>query len=315
MKPASNAKLQTRAKIYFWIAGLLSLFWIALFLNSQAEWKQVVKESVKLSPKLMATEDSFYNSRIDPIFEKYCIACHDGNKDKGNLRLDSFRQLNFSGRSGEDLTLSENNLLVERMSLPLTDRLVMPPFGRERHTEQELALIKLWLSQGGSGQLTEEDFPDAPPKARVIKFKDIDWQAIEDLRAPFADKLKGLQNTLPHTLHYLARTSHMLSVNFSHLKPILGDAELFELASISSLIVELDLSNMAVTDASIDLLQTMEALQEIKLVNTAITEQTLDGLLNLPNLKKVFVDAELVNSAIKEQFDAQEIVLFSVKRR
>lgn len=315
MKQASNTTLKKHAKIYFWCVGLLSLFWIALFFNSQTEWKQVVKETLKLSPKLMADQESFYNSRIDPIFEKYCVACHDGNKDKGHLRLDSFRQLSFSGRSGADLTEADNNLLLQRMTLPLTNRLVMPPFGRERHTEQELELIKLWLSKGGSGQLTEEDFPDAPPKARIIKFKDIDWQIIDKLRAPSAKKLKNLQTTFPDTLHYLARTSHMLSVNFSHLTPSIGDAELLELDSISTLIVELDLSNMAVSDGSIDLLQTMQALQKIKLVNTDITEQTLDRLLTLPNLKKVFVDAELVNAAIKERFDAQEIFLFGVKRR
>jgi len=261
MKQAAHTTLKKHAKIYFWSVGLLSLFWLALFLNSQTEWKQVVKETLKLSPTLMASQESFYNSRINPIFEKYCIACHDGNKDKGHLRLDSFRQLSFSGRSGADLTEA------------------------------------------------------APPKARIIKFTDIDWQAIDKLRAPSAEKLKSLQNVFPHALHYLARTSHMLSANFSHLTPSIGDAELLELDSISALIVELDLSNMAVTDGLIDLLQTMQALQEIKLVNTDITEQTLDRLLTLPNLKKVFVDVELVNTSIKERFDAQDIVLFGVKRR
>ena len=158
------------AKSYFWLVALLSLIWLYLYIQSKPAWVQSIKEQLGLSPVLIAKQNSFYNSRIDPIMEKYCAACHDDNKAKGQLRLDSFRQLTFSGKSGADLTLAENNLLLARMKLPATDRMAMPPFGRERHTEDELALIELWLSKGGSGNLTEDDFPEAPAKAKVIKF-------------------------------------------------------------------------------------------------------------------------------------------------
>lgn len=316
-EPAKQVLTQQHrvAKRYFYSVGLLSLLWLILFVNNHPQWIQQIKEVLHLSPILQANDDSFYNSRIDPIFEKYCAACHNANKDKGRLRLDSFRQLSFSGRSQADLTASNNNLLVARMSLPNTDRLAMPPFGRERHTDQELALIKLWLAKGGSGQLTEADFPDAPAKARVIKFKDIDWQQISLLRAPDKQQVETLQASFPHTIQYLARTSHMLSINLSLHTPSITDIELAKLAPLSTLITELNLDTTEVSDAAIKTLRAMDQLQEIKLTQTNITSNTLEALLDLPNIQKVFADQTIITPEIKQQYAEQGIVLISAQWR
>ena len=197
----NSAKNHLKAKRYFIVTGVLTLFWLLLFVRSQPQWMQTIKERLGLSPILQASQDSFYHSRIAQIFDKYCTACHDNNKAKGHLRLDSFRQLTFSGRSGADLTAAENNLLVERMSLPKTDRLAMPPYGRERHNDEELVILKLWLSKGGSGDMTESDFPEAPAKAKVIKFAEIDWHHIAELRKPNQQQVSHLQQQFPNVLH------------------------------------------------------------------------------------------------------------------
>ncbi len=315
MNPAPTPSQMKAAKRYFSVVGLLSLIWLAMFINSHPEWVQEVKEHLNLVPKLHASEESFYNSRIDPIFEKYCVACHDDNKDKGQLRLDSFRQLTFSGRSEADLTIAQNNLLIERMTLPATDRLAMPPYGRERHSDQELALIKMWLAKGGSGQMTEEDFPDAPAKAKVIKFGDIDWRKIEDMRAPDLAQVQALQQAFPHKIQYLARTSNLLTVNFSLQRPKVEDSDVAKLSAISHLIASINLSGSAISDSVIDTLITMAELTEIKLSDTTITEQTLLAVAELPKLNKVFVDGEKVSPLVQQAYNSKGITMIPVNKR
>ncbi|WP_016956469.1 c-type cytochrome domain-containing protein [Catenovulum agarivorans] len=307
-------KQQLKAKRYLYFVLALSILWIVMFIQSQAEWVQNIKESIGLVPILQAKENSFYNQRIDPIFEKYCVSCHDGNKDKGHLRLDSYRQLTFSGRSEADLTVAENNLLVERMKLPADDRLAMPPYGRERHSEAELELIKLWLAKGGSGELTEDDFPEAPAKAKVIKFADINWQHIEQLREPLQPQVSALQNQFPSSVSYLARTSHLLSVNLSHSAMPITDQQLTAFQPVAELIAELNLNRSGITDASAQALIEMTELQSLNISQTQATAQLLEQVMNLPNLKTVFADSKIVDQVLLEKFTQQGIRLHVVER-
>jgi hypothetical protein len=302
-------------KRYFWLVGGLTLVWIGLYIQSKPTWVQNIKEQLGLSPVLVANQDSFYNSRIDPIMEKYCAACHDDNKAKGQLRLDSFRQLTFSGKSGADLTLLDNNLLLERMSLPATDRLAMPPFGRERHNDAELALIKLWLTKGGSGTLTEEDFPEAPAKAKVIKFYDIDWQKIDEQRLAYKTQVEKLQEQYPHVLHYQARTSHLLVLDVFSMKSRFDDQVLEQFSqALAPVISELNLANSSISSHAVEHLLTMTNLTKLHTQGTQIQKSDVSQLAKLPTLETLVLDQALVDENIEALFAQQGIALIAVKQ-
>lgn len=301
-------------KQYFIVTGLLSLLWIFLYILAHPSWTQSIQELLGLETKLQATDDSFYNSRIDPIFEKYCVACHSDKKDKGSLRLDSFRYLNFSGKSAADLTQDTNNLLIERMSLPENDRLAMPPYGRERHTPSELNLIKLWLEKGGSGIMTEAEFPEAPPKAKIIKFTDIDWQQIEKNRQSHSQVLQELQKKFPHVLHYKARTSSLVVLEAFSVRKHLDDDLLLEFEPLSAVLAELHLNSTQVTDKAFDMLLKMPELSVLNLSNTSITKARLTDLLALSNLQSVTLDHNLIDEPLKQSFAQHNIRLIPVSK-
>ncbi|MDU0352575.1 c-type cytochrome domain-containing protein [Paraglaciecola aquimarina] len=301
-------------KYYFIVVGILSLLWVLLYIHAHPSWTQSIREALGLHPHLQASDNSFYNSRIDPIFEKYCTACHDDSKDKGQLRLDSYRHLTFSGKSQSDLRAADNNLLVHRMSLPRTDRMAMPPFGRERHTEEELALIELWLSKGGRGDLTEDDFPEAPAKAKVIKFADINWQKIEADRAPFAPILKDLQKRYPNVLHYQARTSSLVVLEGLPIKQWLTDDMLSEFTPLAPILTELQIASSAITDHSIELILNMPNITVINVSNTQITSNRLIELLALENLQSVIVNQTILTEQIQAAFKQRNVKLVSVNK-
>jgi hypothetical protein len=309
---AQNSQFFT-VKSYFIIVSIITIFWLGLFVRGQTQWLQYIQEAVGLTAELKARENSFYNSRIDPIFEKYCAGCHNDNKQKGQLRLDSFRQLNFSGKSAADLTQVESNLLIARMNLPAEDRLAMPPYGRDRHSQSDIELIELWLSKGASGELTEADFPDAPAKAKEIKFAKLDKLKIKQARAPLAEKVLVLQQKYPHVLHYQARTSAQLILESFALRTGFDDQVLEEFASVKSALVELDISHTQVTDKSIDLILTMFELTHINLQGSQISSDKIELLTTLPKLQKVIANQAQLSHEVSATFAQRSIQLIATE--
>ena len=112
-----------------------------------------------------------YQEDIQPIFEDNCIKCH-GEKEKGDLRLDSLDRALAGGESGEASVVPghpESSLLVELINSD-DDVDYMPPKGR-RLTENERSLISRWIAQGASWDIREPE-PIAssrfPTKAEIV---------------------------------------------------------------------------------------------------------------------------------------------------
>lgn len=99
-----------------------------------------------------------------PIFEAKCNNCHNEDKSKGGLRMDSFALLLQGGDSGAGLVPGkpDESLALERILLPEEDDEHMPPEGKEQMTAEEVALFRWWIEQGASETLQVRDakFPD-----------------------------------------------------------------------------------------------------------------------------------------------------------
>ena len=70
--------------------------------------------------KLDVDPTSFYAMRVQTIFEEKCVLCHNAEKSKGSLRLDSYADLMKGGKDGPvihpgDTSKSE---LLRRVTLP-----------------------------------------------------------------------------------------------------------------------------------------------------------------------------------------------------
>ncbi|MEM7011674.1 MAG: PSD1 and planctomycete cytochrome C domain-containing protein [Verrucomicrobiota bacterium] len=87
---------------------------------------------------------------IAPIFEFKCVSCHNADKDKGGLRMDTHEWLMKGGDSGSAIAgNSADSLIFERVTLPHDDIDLMPPEGDgEPLTEKELASLKAWIEAG-----------------------------------------------------------------------------------------------------------------------------------------------------------------------
>lgn len=301
------------AKSYFVLVFILTLALLGLTISQQPAWLQWGKETLLGLPKLQAHEDSFYQQRVDPIFERYCTDCHQKDKIKGQLRLDSFRQTVFGGRSGDVLGINEqNSILLQRMQLPADDRLAMPPYGRKRHTDDELKVIQLWLAKGASGTLTAAEFPNAPKAKRIIEFKPYQPEHVDELRSTYAADVARLQNLYPYNVQYLARTSKYLEITHLSSAPV-ADSLFAHIHQVAPIVQKLNLRNAPITDQAIDVILQMSSLTYINLAATQVSAQAVAKLLGLNNLKYLVVNKSVLTELPIQKFNQAGIQLTGIE--
>jgi uncharacterized membrane protein len=91
-----------------------------------------------------------YSGAIEPIFKKYCINCHGPDKSKSKLRLDTVANVFKGGDSGPIIQPGDpsRSLLIKRLLLPEDEDEHMPPSGKRQPTDEEIALLRWWVTVG-----------------------------------------------------------------------------------------------------------------------------------------------------------------------
>lgn len=95
-----------------------------------------------------------YAADIKPILEKSCTKCHDGQKPKGRLHLDSLEGVLKGGEDGKVIKPGDGvgSMLVVNVSHAGDPDDYMPP-PRNKHgiqplSKEQIGLIRAWIDQG-----------------------------------------------------------------------------------------------------------------------------------------------------------------------
>jgi uncharacterized membrane protein len=93
---------------------------------------------------------------ILPVLDSKCNSCHNEDKSKGGLRMDTYELLMLGGDSGDNVVPGkpDDSLSIQRIMLPEDDDEHMPPEGKTQLTPQETALLKWWIQAGASATQT-----------------------------------------------------------------------------------------------------------------------------------------------------------------
>ncbi|WP_231603035.1 WD40 repeat domain-containing protein [Neorhodopirellula pilleata] len=124
-----------------------------------------------------ATQSISYTRDISPILQRNCVACHRTKQAEGGLSLETHQAIASGGDSGS--LVVANHPDASLLFLRATDDVEpMPPddntVGAKRLTQEELSLIRTWISQGAN--LDGMSVDDT-----------IDWQPIpESIRSSYA---------------------------------------------------------------------------------------------------------------------------------
>jgi hypothetical protein len=277
------------------------------FLPSRLQrWLRPSIGETSVSP-VRENPSTFYNVRIQPLFEGHCVTCHGQSKHKAGLRLDSYALVMRGGKHGpvikpRDLKGSE---LFRRITLPQSDDDFMPADNKRPLSTSEVKLIETWIREGALRALATEVLAALPANAsnqttaREVTFPESDPAAVARERAAVASILLQVQLRLPNIVEYESRTSADLVVNASWRGAKFGDVELAELAALSPSIVAADFSGTAITDHSSRVIAAMKKLRQLRLAHTAITDSTIESLSSLDQLESLSVfDTRVTESSL-----------------
>jgi uncharacterized membrane protein len=255
-----------------------------------------------------------YSDVVRPILQTKCYSCHGENKQKGKLRMDDSLLLMKGGKDGKVIhagNVKESDL-IKRLMLPVDNEDHMPPKEKSQPSENQIALLNWWISQGaGFGHKVKEIAqPDkiipilfALQKTTVVEkaAMDIPVSKVEEADLAVIEKMKARGIVvLP-----VAQNSHYLEVNFvtdtvinnedlqllSSIKKQLiwlkigytnlSDANMAAIGQLGNL-TRLSLEHTPISDNGLRALQSLVHLQYLNLVGTAVT---LQGVLQLKDLK------------------------------
>lgn len=99
-----------------------------------------------------------FQTEVLPVLRRNCVACHNSSKAENHLVLESPQSILKGGESGPAVVPkhSADSLLLQAAA-HLDDPTMPPPDNNVKAvalTSQELGLIKLWIDQGATGQVS-----------------------------------------------------------------------------------------------------------------------------------------------------------------
>lgn len=241
-------------------------------------------------------EPAFYAARVAPILDRHCVTCHGPEKQKAELRLDSFEAV-MRGSDGSAVVVAgdaRKSELFRRITLPETDDEVMPSDGKPRLSADEIKIIELWIAGGASATATLGEFPGAPAPARP---KPAYVPLVADWR-PRAAEIAALEKSLGVDL--VPRSNEPrdgLILRTASAPARCGDETLAKLAPLAELFVEAELARTKVTDAGLAALAKFSHLRALDLTRTAVTGAGVKALAPLAKLEVLNLTATQVDVA------------------
>lgn len=251
-----------------------------------------------------------YGHLVKPLLEAKCISCHNQDKKKGQLSLSSKNDILKGGKNGGFIIPgnAKSSSLIQRVSLPHGHEDVMPPEGKKELSDEEIALLTLWINQGQGSFDTlysdleiEEDLHtyfmtslgfSALPNDQITLNK-IEKSSIDRLR----EKGFQIRELVPGTFAY----DVTLPIKTNHIKDFIND-----LSTIKNNIVWLDLKNHKVDDESLKIISKYSELRKLNLSNNPITDKGVELLLELKYLEVINLHSTKITEASLGYFEEHE---------
>lgn len=277
--------------------------------------KPVVPPPVKGEPGAEPSEPPLFTSKIAPILDDKCSACHGAEKSKAGLRVDSFEALMKGGDSGPGVVAgnSAQSEVIKRMSLPIDHDDHMPPDGKPQPTPDEIALLRWWIDSGAS-PTNPADAGKAPPNvARLLK---VNAAPVADApkkteqpppmpRTEAEPRLQAILQDLALPASFLGQTEAWVQVNASVHGKAFTRAELAKVSdAVGANVRWLDLSGTAVADEDLAMLTNYPNLQRLHLQRTAVTDEGLTHVAALSSLEYLNLYGTKISKAGLEKLKA-----------
>jgi mono/diheme cytochrome c family protein/uncharacterized membrane protein len=262
----------------------------------------------KAEPITDVNQAMVYQQIVNPILQTRCVQCHNANKSKGGLRMDTPDMLKKGYEDGPVFVAgkSTNSELIKVCLLPEDDDHHMPPKGKTQLKESQIALLTWWIDQGAPVNKKVSDLkvndairpvlasltgggPIEAGVAAVAAVGRTDGPAPESpmltMKVPAANptvieelKKVGLL-VLP-----LSKEQNQLEVSAVNARNF-NDTQAALLPKVSNQLVWLKLGDTGISDAALAQIAKLKNLQKLHLEQTKVTDAGLKQLKGLANLE------------------------------
>jgi uncharacterized membrane protein len=259
---------------------------------------------------------TFFTARVAPIFANKCSNCHNAEKRKGKLRLDSFENVMRGGKDGIVIKAGDpkHSELFRRINLSPDEKDFMPTDGKPPLTASEIKVIELWIASGASSSLPAIEVRGAPP----LPVKEAQVLPVASDYRPKLSLITSLEQELGVRLVPRSRNpGDGLILRTVSAPERCDDAAVARLKAIGSLIVDAELARTKVTDAGLKALATFNNLRAVDLAHTAVTSAGVPILARLDHLESLNLTATAVDdagvSALRRKQTLKRLYLFETK--
>jgi uncharacterized membrane protein len=264
----------------------------------------------------LAPSPTFFAARVAPIFENKCSNCHNPEKRKGKLRLDSFENVMRGGKDGIVVRPGDpkHSELFRRINLSPDEKDFMPADGKPPLTASEVRVIELWIASGASSSLPAIEVRGAPPLL-VSELPALPFT--RDYR-PQLPLITSLEHELGVRLVPRSRNPEDgLILRTVSAPERCDDVAVARLKVIGILIVDAELARTKVTDAGLKTLATFSNLRAVDLAHTAVTSAGVPILARLSRLESLNLTATAVDdagvAALRRKQSLKRLYLFETK--
>ncbi|GGZ30520.1 hypothetical protein GCM10007049_24100 [Echinicola pacifica] len=234
---------------------------------------------------------------VKPILDKKCVNCHQASKSKGDLRLDEINFIQAGGKSGAlfDSAAWQQSLLVERLDLPMDEKKHMPPKGKVQLTQDELAILKLWVEDGApvEGKLATMEAESPWHTLAASLFTETTTYDFE----PADEELIESLNNYYRRVRPLYPGSPALEVNY-YGTAAFAPASLAELNKVRHQVVSVNMARMPLAEVGLDWLDGFDKIEELNLNFTGVSVEQLAAIAKLPNLQRLMLAGNTLSAEI-----------------
>lgn len=260
-----------------------------------------------------------YTQLVKPVLTQKCTSCHNDQKQKGKLRLDTPEFILQGGEDGPILVAGKplDSELIKRLLLDANDEHHMPPKGKTPLTDNEIALLHWWVQHGAdftkkvaqlpvddkikpvlasyaNGETSSEspvfkksvDAPDESDLARIRKHGILANPIAKDHALIEVNAINAPQVTSKELSDLRAIQAQIIRLKLGNTR-MSGDF-LKEIGAMPLLIL-LDLNHTKIADNDLDNLKNLAYLESLNLVGTPISDRGLAHLAKIKSLKRVYL--------------------------
>lgn len=233
---------------------------------------------------------------VQPIIEQNCLSCHNSDKLKGELNLESFEGHLAGGELGpavvpSDLEASE---LYFRITLPQQDEEFMPPDDKTPLSDSEVGLLAWWIERGASPDQTVAQLGPRPDEVEEYVAAMFAEMLSPEECARIATELEELYAALGYIraeygvlILPTALESNRFTIETNAVRKAFDDEVLRLLEPYAESFVAADLSGTQLTDAALDSLAKFSNLRTLNLSQTGLVGSKLGQLAQLPELESL----------------------------